>query len=101
VNVLFKGVGGAPVLNRNKFSIATTVKYQSLLVFLRKQLESKPNDPLFTYINGAFSPAPDDTISNLYKCFSTDGMLIVYYRYVVKCAIFGSHITISSVPAWG
>jgi ubiquitin-like protein ATG12 len=51
----------------------------------------------FTYINLAFSPAPDDTIANLYrvspspiltpfgdqqtqKSFATDGHLIVNYR---------------------
>ena len=56
----------------------------------------------FTYINLAFSPAPDDTIANLYrvspsraryrnaetnqtekKSFATDGHLIVNYRYNV------------------
>lgn len=58
-----------------------------------------PGFSQFTYINLAFSPAPDDTVSNLYKaCFSlivlsslstvstlvqsfaTDGHLIVNYR---------------------
>ena len=57
----------------------------------------------FTYINLAFSPAPDDTIANLYrvspshirhphhreptkqgkKSFATDGHLIVNYRYKI------------------
>jgi hypothetical protein len=52
----------------------------------------------FTYINLAFSPAPDDTVSNLFKVrassiclvqslimaqmFATDGHLIVNYRWV-------------------
>lgn len=37
----------------------------------------------FTYINGAFAPAPDDPVMNLYKCFGTEGHLIVNYRWVV------------------
>ena len=34
----------------------------------------------FTYINAAFAPAPDDTVGNLFKCFGTEGQLIVNYR---------------------
>lgn len=36
----------------------------------------------FTYINAAFAPAPDDIVGNLFKCFGTEGHLIVNYRYV-------------------
>ncbi|QRW21754.1 ubiquitin-like protein ATG12 [Rhizoctonia solani] len=34
-------------------------------------------------VSKAFSPAPDDTVANLFKCFATDGHLIVNYRYTV------------------
>lgn len=37
----------------------------------------------FTYINGAFAPTPDDTVGNLYKCFGTEGHLIVNYSWVI------------------
>lgn len=40
-------------------------------------------DPQFTYINAAFAPAPDDIVGNLYKCFGTEGHLIVNYRWVL------------------
>ncbi|KAG1802990.1 putative ubiquitin-like modifier [Suillus variegatus] len=52
---------------------------RQVIQFLRKELGWKAGDPLFTYINLAFSPAPDDTVSNLYKSFATEGHLIVNY----------------------
>ncbi|CAG8738246.1 771_t:CDS:2 [Cetraspora pellucida] len=33
----------------------------------------------FLYVNSAFSPAPDEIVSNLHKCFNTDGHLIINY----------------------
>jgi len=40
----------------------------------------------FTYINLSFSPAPDDTVANLFKACGTDGHLIVNYRCDFLCS---------------
>ncbi|GFZ48488.1 Ubiquitin-like protein ATG12 [Saitozyma sp. JCM 24511] len=82
VVVRFKSVGSAPVMKNNVFKVTAGNKFQAVIVFLRSQLGIKASDPLFTYINAAFAPAPDDTVGNLYKCFGTEGHLIVNYRYV-------------------
>ncbi|KZT02820.1 APG12-domain-containing protein [Laetiporus sulphureus 93-53] len=79
VVVRFKAVGNAPIMRQNFYKITSTNKFQAVIQFLRKELGWKAGDPLFTYINLAFSPAPDDTVSNLYKSFATDGHLIVNY----------------------
>ncbi|KAL7417616.1 putative ubiquitin-like modifier [Mrakia frigida] len=79
VVVRFKSVGSAPVMKQNFYKITGSNRFQAVIQFLRKELNWKPNDPLFTYINSSFSPAPDDTVSNLFKCFSTEGHLIVNY----------------------
>jgi len=86
VVVRFKAVGNAPIMKQNFYKITASNRFQAVIQFLRKELGWKSTDPLFTYINLAFSPAPDDTVANLYKCFATDGHLIVNY---------------SSTAAWG
>ncbi|KAL4252189.1 Ubiquitin-like protein ATG12 [Abortiporus biennis] len=63
----------------SKVVITASNRFQAVIQFLRKELGWKAGDPLFTYINLAFAPAPDDTVSNLYKSFATEGHLIVNY----------------------
>jgi hypothetical protein len=107
---------------------------------LRKTLAWKAYDPLmslflelmavlwmmsrvrqFTFINLSFSPAPDDTVSNLYnvcvsrfvfwlpvrwllnKSFATGGHLIVYYRWASRHLAYSYFIVAccSTTAAWG
>ncbi|KAF9450848.1 autophagy protein 12 [Macrolepiota fuliginosa MF-IS2] len=77
--VRFKAVGNAPIMKQNFYKINSTNRFQAVIQFLRRELGWQGSEPLFTYINLAFSPAPDDTVSNLYKMFATDGHLIVNY----------------------
>ncbi|KAL4080120.1 ubiquitin-like autophagy protein Apg12-domain-containing protein [Scleroderma yunnanense] len=70
VVVRFKAVGNAPIMKQNFYKITAANRFQAVIQFLRKELGWKAGDPLFTYINLAFSPAPDDTVSNLYKACS-------------------------------
>ncbi|ORX40743.1 ubiquitin-like autophagy protein Apg12-domain-containing protein [Kockovaella imperatae] len=79
VVVRFKSIGAAPIMKNNVFKVTAGNKFQAVIVFLRNQLGLKQSDPLFTYINAAFAPAPDDTVGNLFKCFGTEGHLIVNY----------------------
>lgn len=85
VVVRFKAVGNAPIMKQNFYKITASNRFQAVIQFLRKELGWKPSDALvrllpcclfeqeltlhtqFTYINLAFSPAPDDTVANLYK----------------------------------
>ncbi|KJA22531.1 hypothetical protein HYPSUDRAFT_40917 [Hypholoma sublateritium FD-334 SS-4] len=86
VVVRFKGVGNAPIMKQNMYKITATNRFQAVIQFLRKELGWQSGEPLFLYINSTFSPAPDDTVQNLYKSFATEGFLIVNY---------------STTPAWG
>ncbi|KAH0585901.1 Ubiquitin-like protein ATG12 [Termitomyces sp. J132] len=79
VIVRFKAVGNAPIMKQNFYKITSSNRFQAVIQFLRKELGWQAGDPLFTYVNLAFSPAPDDTVSNLFKSFATDGHLIVNY----------------------
>ncbi|KDQ53939.1 hypothetical protein JAAARDRAFT_38917 [Jaapia argillacea MUCL 33604] len=79
VVVRFRAIGNAPIMRQNFYKITVSNRFQAVIQFLRKELGWKAGEPLYTYINMAFSPAPDDTVSNLFKSFATDGHLIVNY----------------------
>lgn len=79
VVVRFKAVGNAPIMKQNLYKITSSNRFQTVIQFLRKELGWKAGDTLFTYINLAFAPAPDDVVLNLYKSFATEGHLIVNY----------------------
>ncbi|KAJ3506654.1 hypothetical protein NLJ89_g6749 [Agrocybe chaxingu] len=81
VVVRFKGVGNAPIMKQNMYKITATNRFQAVIQFLRKELGWQSGEPLFLYINSTFSPAPDDTVLNLYKSFATEGFLIVNYSF--------------------
>ncbi|KAF9966811.1 hypothetical protein BGZ70_001172 [Mortierella alpina] len=86
VIVRFRAIGNAPILKQNIYKITASNKFMAVIQFLRKELNYKHSDPLFLYVNSAFSPAPDEIVNNLFKCFNTDGKLIVNY---------------CTSPAWG
>ncbi|CAG8547924.1 8144_t:CDS:2 [Paraglomus brasilianum] len=79
VVVRFRAIGNAPILKQNFYKITASNKFQAVIQFLRKELQYKTEDPLFLYVNSAFSPAPDEIVANLHKCFNTDGHLIINY----------------------
>jgi hypothetical protein len=113
-------------MKQNFYKITASNRFQTVIAFLRKELGWKQSDAMvcsplyaleygadiasetvqFLYINSSFSPAPDDTVANLYKvafalasfrksqliatclrdqCFATEGHLIVNYRYALRC----------------
>ncbi|CAO3619235.1 unnamed protein product [Cunninghamella echinulata] len=71
VIVRFCAIGNAPILKQSYYKITASNKFHTVIQFLRKELKYQGSDPLFLYINSAFSPAPDEIVSNLYKvkCF--------------------------------
>ncbi|ORY08174.1 autophagy protein 12, partial [Basidiobolus meristosporus CBS 931.73] len=79
VVVRFRAIGNAPILRQSLYKITASHKFQTVIMFLRKELKYKGSEPLFLYINSAFSPAPDELVSNLYKSFSVEGQLIINY----------------------
>ncbi|KAF9317652.1 hypothetical protein BG003_000472 [Podila horticola] len=86
VVVFFQAIGNAPILKQKHFKITASHKFMVVIQFLRRELGYQPSDPLFLYVNSAFSPAPDEIVSNLFKCCNTKGQLVVNY---------------CTSPAWG
>mmetsp|Transcript_21835 Transcript_21835/g.32698 ORF Transcript_21835/g.32698 Transcript_21835/m.32698 type:complete len:105 (-) Transcript_21835:242-556(-) len=82
IKVHFMPVGNAPILRRTKFQIGVdddNKQFAFLGTFLRKTLKLGPDQTLFLYINSAFVPSPDESLSDLYDCFATRGELQVHY----------------------
>ncbi|KAG0099004.1 hypothetical protein BGZ93_009617 [Podila epicladia] len=78
VVVFFQAIGNAPILKQKHFKITASHKFMVVIQFLRRELGYQPSDPLFLYVNSAFSPAPDEIVSNLFKvrvAVSQDGRL--------------------------
>lgn len=67
VVVRFKAIGNAPIMKNNYFRITAFNRFQAVIQFLRKELGWKQSDALFLYINSSFSPAPDDSVGNLFR----------------------------------
>ncbi|KAI9476778.1 APG12-domain-containing protein [Coemansia mojavensis] len=86
VVVRFRSTGNAPILKKSVYKISSAQRFQALIVFLRKELGYKASEPLFVYVNSAFSPAPDEIVHNLSRCFGLDGQLTINY---------------ATTPAWG
>eukprot|EP00939_MAST-03C_sp_MAST-3C-sp1_P000048 g48.t1 len=79
VKLHFKAVGGARIMKRRKFKMKPDKEWSVVSTFLRKQLKLKDTDPLFTYINSAFCPSPDQLVGNLFENFRINDELIVNY----------------------
>ncbi|KAF1002254.1 ubiquitin-like protein ATG12 [Apium graveolens] len=76
VVVHLRATGDAPILKQSKFKIGGTEKFAKVIDFLRRQLH---RETLFVYVNGAFSPNPDELVIDLYNNFGFDGKLVVNY----------------------
>lgn len=79
IKLHFKAVGGAKILKRRKFKMKPEKAWSVVSTFLRRQLKLKANDPLFTYINSAFCPSPDQLVGNLFQNFQVNDELVVNY----------------------
>jgi len=79
IEILLKATGNAPILKTKKWMVEKEKTVAAINDFLRKLLKLDSSDTLFLYVNQAFAPAPDQTMKNLFECYSTDGRLILYY----------------------
>ncbi|KAF9209697.1 hypothetical protein BGZ49_002128 [Haplosporangium sp. Z 27] len=67
-------IGNAPILKQKMYKITASNKFMAVITFLRKEINYGDSDPLFLYVNRAFSPSPDEVVQNLFKSsMSSDG----------------------------
>jgi ABC-type microcin C transport system permease subunit YejE len=81
ITIHLKGVGNAPVVNKNKIKAGGYSKFATIGEFLKGAFKNviKDNESLFLYCNSNFAPSPNAYIRDLYNNFGVAGELIVYY----------------------
>lgn len=80
VEVRLQAAGDAPIMKQKNYKVDGEKQISWILAFIRKYLKLEQQDALFLYVNQAFSPSPDQTVSNLNECFgSSDNKLVLYY----------------------
>ncbi|XP_071925898.1 ubiquitin-like protein ATG12 isoform X1 [Coffea arabica] len=86
VVVHLRATGDAPILKQAKFKIDGSDKFVKVIDFLRRQLH---RDTLFVYVNSAFSPNPEELITDLYNvsCFNSVVMLYDPFGTIYLCFI--------------
>ncbi|KAF2760316.1 APG12-domain-containing protein [Pseudovirgaria hyperparasitica] len=79
VTVRFKALPSAPVLRQNAFKVKSSHRFDFVVRSLRKKLGVKDSESVFCYVKQVFAPGLDEGVGNLWRCFRTDGELIVWY----------------------
>ncbi|CBJ33065.1 Autophagy-related protein 12 [Ectocarpus siliculosus] len=79
VKVHFKPIANAPILRKSKFQVNSAWNCSELEASLRSMLQISDTTPLFLYCNSAFEPSPDQSLSDLYKCFNVNKELLMNY----------------------
>ena len=52
------------------FKISASMKFETVVNFLRKKLDCKPTDSVFLYVNSVFAPGLDEGVGNLFRVSS-------------------------------
>ena len=84
ITVLFRAIGEAPALQKNKYKVNAGPGKTLLDVelFLRKLLSISSNASLYVYCGPGFAPTPDQKLRDLFECFaSSNGELSIYYGF--------------------
>jgi len=79
VEIRLQAAGDAPIMKQKNYKVDGEKQISWILAFIRKYLKLEPQDNLFVYVNQAFSPSPDQTVTNLAECFGQDNKLVLYY----------------------
>jgi Ubiquitin-like autophagy protein Apg12 len=77
VTVRFKPVGSAPILRTLVFKISASMKFETVVNFLRKKLDCKPTDSVFLYVNSVFAPGLDEGVGNLFRVSGEKGLFLI------------------------
>ncbi|CAG9765456.1 unnamed protein product [Ceutorhynchus assimilis] len=79
VDILLKPTGNAPIMKKKKWTVDSDKPIGWIIEFMKKYLKIESQEKLFLYVNQTFAPSPDQTVRNLYDCYSTEGKLVLHY----------------------
>nr|XP_023014487.1 autophagy protein 12-like [Leptinotarsa decemlineata] len=78
-DILLKPTGNAPIMKKKKWAVDGDQKIGWIIQFVKKYIRLEQNEKLFIYVNQTFAPSPDQTVKNLFECYSTEGKLVLHY----------------------
>ncbi|KAF2642630.1 APG12-domain-containing protein [Massarina eburnea CBS 473.64] len=79
VTIRLQPIGSAPHLKQRVFKISANQRFEVIVRSLRKKLGVKDHESVFCYIGNVFSPALDEVVANLWRCFKQGEELVVGY----------------------
>ncbi|KAF1956879.1 ubiquitin-like protein ATG12 [Byssothecium circinans] len=79
VTIRLQPIGSAPQLKQRVFKISANQRFEVIVRSLRKKLGVKEHESVFCYIGNVFSPALDEVVANLWRCFKQGEELVVGY----------------------
>ncbi|KAI3630916.1 hypothetical protein MIR68_012351 [Amoeboaphelidium protococcarum] len=84
--IQFKSAGNAPNLNQNKVKISSQQTFKMVTDFLQKQFlkddsAHSASRRVYTYINSAFVPLPDEILANIFRCHAIEDKLLITFSY--------------------
>ncbi|XP_012369171.1 ubiquitin-like protein ATG12 [Octodon degus] len=78
-DILLRAVGDTRIMKTKKWAVEQTRIIQRLIDFIKKFLKLVASEQLFIYVNQSFIPSQDQEVGTLYKCFGSDGKLVLCY----------------------
>lgn len=66
-------------MKKKKWAVDADKEIGWIVEFMRKYLKLEAEEQLFLYVNQTFAPSLDQTVKNLYECYSTEGKLVLHY----------------------
>mmetsp|Transcript_35834 Transcript_35834/g.80736 ORF Transcript_35834/g.80736 Transcript_35834/m.80736 type:complete len:134 (-) Transcript_35834:141-542(-) len=82
VRIFAKNVGDAPILKTTEFSASAASPFSRVIDHIQKKIRTSAahkDAVVHLFINQSFSPAPDEQLGDLYKCFQNNGKLVIDY----------------------
>mmetsp|Transcript_48217 Transcript_48217/g.127664 ORF Transcript_48217/g.127664 Transcript_48217/m.127664 type:complete len:106 (-) Transcript_48217:40-357(-) len=82
VRIFAKNVGNAPILKSNEFNANASSQFSRVTQHIQSKIRNASgheNATVQLFINQSFCPSPEEQLGDLFKCFQTDGKLVVHY----------------------
>ncbi|KAI2804770.1 hypothetical protein BLOT_003758 [Blomia tropicalis] len=79
IHLVLYPTGGTPIIKKKNFKVDSDLKVGQIIALIRKFIKLDSSESLFVFVNQLFAPSLDQTVQNLYDCFSCEDKLILYY----------------------
>ncbi|OAG12158.1 putative autophagy protein Apg12 [Paraphaeosphaeria sporulosa] len=86
VRIHLVAIGSAPRMSTMVFMMTASNRFEVVVRQIRNKLKLKPHESVFCYIGNVFSPALDESVENLWRCFKQGQKEELYVGYALSQA---------------